>query len=159
MADLQTFLTEQNQTMERLFPPAALAAWDHAITGSDEAAKASEEGQRRILEQFSQTSPFERIRGFLADPPADRLQHRQLAELKNEYLSSQFPAETVAEIARLGVELDTCFTTYRGTIDDKPVSDNEAVSILQSSDDPALRKKAWEATKMVAGEVAPKLRQ
>lgn len=112
-----------------------------------------------VLEQYAKREPFETAKRYLADAPADRITRRQLAELKNEYLAGQFPQEVVAAMAKLGVELDTVFNLFRGTIDGKPVTDNDAVGILQSSDDSQLRKKAWEATKMVGGEVAPKLKE
>ena len=159
MSDLAAFLATENAAMERLFPPAALAYWNLAITGDERYAKESEEWNRKNLEHYSQKGPFETAKRFLQDGSLDAIIRRQLLTIKREYLTNQFPADVVAQLAKLGTELDVLFTTFRGTIDGQPVSDNDATGILQSSTDSILRQKAWEATKMVAGEVAPKLRE
>ncbi|MEO7994622.1 MAG: M2 family metallopeptidase, partial [bacterium] len=135
------------------------ASWDLAITGSDEAAARSEAATHVILEHYSQRGPYQEAIRLLNEGGHDPLTTRQLLTIKHEYLYNQFPPEVLAQLAKLGTELETTLTTFRGTIDGKPVSDNDATAVLQTSNDSVARQKAWEATKQVGGVVEPKLRE
>lgn len=156
MSEVQAFLAAENAVMQQLFPAMAEAHWQLSITGTAEAARVAEAANRRILEQYSRKEPFEQARALQA-AATDPLELRQLQLLEREYLQNQFAPDQVAAIARLETELNALFTSFRGTIDGVQVTDNEAVRILQQSLDSEERRKAWEATKMVAGEAAPRL--
>lgn len=87
----------------------------------------------------------------------DPLLARQLDLLYNEYLGNQIPPETIAELVRRETELESIFTNFRAEYRSRRVSDNEIKDVLQQENDSDLRRQAWEASKQIGREVAPKL--
>jgi len=158
MTDIAAFLAQENASLELLAPPMATAHWNLAMQGSEENSKALEALTIKMLEHFSQRGPYEMAKALRRIGSTDPLQARQLTLVELEYLQNQFAPEQLAAIADLETQLNTLFTNFRGTLAGQPISDNEAVRILQESTDSNLRKQAWEATKMVAGEAAPILK-
>lgn len=156
---LTAFLADENAAQQRMYPPYLDARWQLSITGRQEFADEAQRLQKALLEHYSRKEPYEQIEGWLAEGGQTSLEDRQLRRLREDYLTRQFAPEHLDRIAALSTGLNTLFTTYRGMFDGQPITDNEAVTILRDSTSSGERRKAWEATKMVAGEAAPRLRE
>jgi peptidyl-dipeptidase A len=88
----------------------------------------------------------------------DPLVARQLAVLHDTFAPNQVPAALRRETVELRAAIEAEFAAHRGTIDGRPVDDNEIARILRTSDDVAERRAAWEASKTVGAAVADRVR-
>jgi peptidyl-dipeptidase A len=79
---------------------------------------------------------------------------RQLDVLYNAYLENQIEPELLKKIVDLGTQIEKSFSTFRGAIEGKKVTDNEIKEILKIETDSPKRKQAWLASKQVGAAVA-----
>ena len=95
------------------------------------------------------------LRGELHDP----LVRRQLEVLRLSFTSNQMGEGEREQIVALSSAVEGAFASFRPTIGDKKVSDNDIDEILRASDDEDERRVAWEASKEVGKVVAPRVRE
>ncbi|HEY6196432.1 MAG TPA: M2 family metallopeptidase [Candidatus Eisenbacteria bacterium] len=110
------------------------------------------ESAMRML--FARPEPYRmlselRSAGTLADPLLDR----QLTLLHHAHRARQLPPEMIERQVRLEKGLESRFNQFRAQLDGRSVTDNELVEMLRSSNDLALRRRAWEASKQIGAEV------
>jgi peptidyl-dipeptidase A len=111
-------------------------------------------------------------RALLADPDAfasicdargardgDALVGRQLDVLHDAFASQQIPDDLRRRLVDLETTVDSTFNTFRGELDGTRVDDNAILEILRTSDEGALRQRAWEASKQIGPEVAEQIRE
>jgi len=82
---------------------------------------------------------------------------RQLDILYNGFLKNQIEPELLKEMVDLGTKIEQNYTTFRGTIEGKEVTNNEIKEILKTETDSAKREQAWLASKQVGDAVADDL--
>ncbi|MHC4574946.1 MAG: M2 family metallopeptidase, partial [Planctomycetota bacterium] len=87
----------------------------------------------------------------------DAVLSRQLDSLYNAYLENQIEPELLKRIINLSTEIEKNFSTFRGTIRGKKVTDNEIREVLKTEADSVKRKEAWLASKQVGPVVAADL--
>jgi len=156
--DLQTFVTSHVEKVKPLNKQAALAWWDAAITGDSEAYDRSSELTLLIRKIYSNPDEFAQLKAFQQSGQIeDALLARQLTVLYHAYLANQIEPELLKQIVELGTEIEQNFSTFRGTIDGRKVTDNEIKDILKTSTDSAQRQQAWLASKQVGTAVASDL--
>jgi peptidyl-dipeptidase A len=90
---------------------------------------------------------------------ADPSVTRQLDVLHDTYAPNQVDAALRQAIVELRASIEREFAGHRGTIDGEAVDDNAIAQVLRGSDDAALRRAAWEASKTVGEVVAARVRQ
>ncbi|MFN8586983.1 MAG: M2 family metallopeptidase [Candidatus Eisenbacteria bacterium] len=128
--------------------------WLLATTGEERylAICTKLDSQMRLL--FAKKEPYEFLRGIAAAGPlADELLQRQLELLLASFRARQLAPEMIERQVALEKKLEATFTNYRAQLDGRSVSDNEIVEVLVGSGDVALRRRAWEASKQVGGQV------
>ncbi|MBN1361047.1 MAG: M2 family metallopeptidase [Sedimentisphaerales bacterium] len=157
-AQLQTFIDKHLETVKPLAKQAALASWDAAVTGDPNAYDRSSELTLQIRNVYRDPNEFAYLKelkqsGGIDDP----LLVRQLDVLYNAYLANQIDADLLKQIVELGTEIEKNFSTFRGTIDGRKVTDNEIKDILKTSTDSTAREKAWQVSKQVGPVVAADL--
>jgi peptidyl-dipeptidase A len=103
---------------------------------------------------FTQLSRW-RAAGALADPALDR----QLTLLHLAHRARQLAPEMIERQVKLEKSLESRFNQFRATLDGERVSDNQIVDLLRESNDLDVRRRAWEASKQVGGEVEAELLQ
>jgi peptidyl-dipeptidase A len=124
--------------------------WKLATTGEEQylAICTKLDSQMRLM--FARKEPYEFLRGVAAAGPlTDDLLQRQLELLVNAYRAKQLPPEIIEKQVAIEKKLEATFTNYRAQLDGRAVSDNEIIEVLVGSDDSALRRRAWEASKQV----------
>src|SRR5262249_60558228 len=84
---------------------------------------------------------------------------RRAVMLRTATAEPQISAETIERIVELETSLENRFNTFRANLGGSSVSDNEILEILEHSDDPDVRRRAWEASKQIGVEVADELRE
>lgn len=132
--------------------------WKLATTGEEQylAICTKLDSQMRLM--FARKEPYEFLKGVAAAGPlADDLLQRQLELLLNAYRAKQLPPEIIEKQVAIEKKLEATFTNYRAQLDGEAVSDNKIIEVLVGSDDSALRRRAWEASKQVGTQIEPEL--
>ncbi|MCX5643854.1 MAG: M2 family metallopeptidase [Phycisphaerae bacterium] len=155
---LKEFITSHVEKIKPLDKQANLAWWDAAVTGDPKAYDRSSETTLQIRRIYSDPKDFAFLKevkqsGQVKDP----LLARQLTVLYNTYLANQIDPALLQQIVELGTQIEKNFSTFRGALDGKKVTDNEIKDILKDETDSAQRRKAWLASKQVGEAVAADL--
>ncbi len=134
------------------------AVWQANVTGdpAHEAESARLDAELRKI--FARPEPYRFLRetleaGGVADP---RLQ-RQLVLLNHSFRAHQIPPEMIERMVKLEKALESRFNNFRAELDGERVTDNQIHDVLRLSDDSARRRRAWEASKQIGGEVREEL--
>ncbi|HEX9638182.1 MAG TPA: M2 family metallopeptidase [Acidobacteriota bacterium] len=147
-AALQDFLCQHEQLIAPLERERNLAWWEHATTGTKEAEQRSAELSGRYRKLHADPAVFERLSRWRSAAVAQQpLLARQLEVVYLNYLGNQSDPESIDRIVRLEAEAESIYANYRGRVDGQELSDNDIHRILLESDDAALRRQAWEASK------------
>jgi peptidyl-dipeptidase A len=156
--ELQKFIEGHVAKIKPLEKQANLAWWDAAVTGDPKAYDRQSELTLKMRQVYSSPQEFAFLKEMKASGQIhDPLLARQLTVLYNSYLANQIDPDLLQQIVELGTQIEQNFSTFRGTIDGKKVTDNEIKEILKDETDSAQRQKAWEASKQVGAAVAPDL--
>jgi len=151
----EEFITAHVKKVKPMMIDAALANWKAANTGDPKDYDRFSELQLKVRQVYSSPKDFALVKEMrLSGQIQEALTVRQIELLYNSYLASQMEPELLKEIVELGTEIEKNFSTFRGTIDGKKVTDNEIKKILKTETDSAERKKAWLASKQVGPVVA-----
>jgi len=152
---LKDFIATHVEKIKPLEKQANLAWWEAAVTGDPNAYDRSSKLTLQIRRIYSDAKDFAYLRELKDSRQIkDKLLARQLTVLHNSYLSNQIEPELLKQIVELGTEIEKNFSTFRGTIDGRKVTDNEIKQILKSETDSAKRQQAWLASKQVGQAVA-----
>lgn len=128
--------------------------WLLATTGAEQHLRACAELDARMRLLFARREPYAFLRDVqAAGPLADPLLQRQLDGLVRAHRARQLEPALIERQVRLEKQLEAAFTNHRADLDGQAVSDNRIVEILVGADDPALRRRAWEASKQVGAKV------
>ena len=159
-SQLQKFITAHVEKVKPMQKGANLAYWDAAVTGKSEDYDKFSKFMLEIRQVYSDPQEFAFLRDIKESREVKRAKlARQLVVLYNGYLENQIEPELLKRIVDLGTEIEKNFSTFRGTIEGKKVTDNEIKEILKTETDSAGRKQAWLASKQVGAEVADDLIQ
>jgi len=156
--ELKDFIASHVEKIKPLDKQANLAWWDAYTTGNANAYDRLSELTLQIRRIYSDPKDFAFLKGMKESKQVkDPLLARQLTVLYNAYLANQIEPELLKQIVELGTQIEKNFSTFRGTIDGKKVTDNEIKDILKDETDSAKRQKAWLASKQVGAAVAADL--
>ncbi len=138
----------------------ARAWWEASTHASEEADRRKAEIDLQRREVLADPAAFAAIRearsiGDCLDP----LVRRQLDVLHDACAPHQVPDDLRRRLVELETDVDATFTSFRGELAGERVDDNAILEILGSSDDAALRQRAWEASKQVGEAVADRVRE
>lgn len=150
-----------DELVDRLRPvevDLARAWWEASTRASDGAneRKASLELKRRAL--LSDSQAFAAVCTAREHGEGDAVVARQLDLLHDAMVPNQVPEGLQRQIVELETEVESTFTSFRGELDGERVNDNAILEVLRTSDDSALRRRAWEVSKQVGTAVADRVR-
>jgi len=155
---LENFITAHVEKIKPMEKEANLAYWDAAVTGKSEDYDKFSKLMLEIRQVYSDPEEFAFLEDMKESGEVKKAKlARQLVVLYNGYLENQIEPELLKRIVDLGTEIEKNFSTFRGTIEGKKVTDNEIKEILKTQTDSARRKQAWLASKQVGAEVADDL--
>jgi peptidyl-dipeptidase A len=159
MPSVDAFLAPRLKQVENLSKAAAEAYWQATTTGEEKYEKQYVGYRQDLIRLFSSKDDYTRLKELLADQKLQRdlLLYRQLVLLEHEYIPNQPDAVLLSDIVHKESEIESEFTRFRASFDDKIVSDNEIQDILQNATDSTLRRKAWEASKQIGSQVAERV--
>ncbi len=159
-ADIQTFISKYEKLVAPKEKAVGEARWRLATTGSEEAQKNMVEAGKAYNEVFSDESDFAEIRRFHEGRGSlEPVLRRQVEVLCRTFAGSQGDRGILENIEELEAKANAIYSNHRGVVGGEEVGENKVRSILRSSDDEALRREAWEASKTVGREVEPTVRE
>jgi peptidyl-dipeptidase A len=156
--EMQQFVASHVQKIKPMDKAASLAYWDAATSGKAEDYDKVSQLTLMIRQVYSNPDEF----AFLKDMKEsgqikERKLGRQLVVLYNGYLENQIESDLLKKIVDLSTQIEKNFSTFRGTISGKPITDNEIKEILKSETASIRREQAWLASKQVGAVVADNL--
>lgn len=133
--------------------------WLANVTGTAEHEAESARLDVEIRSLWSRPEPYAFLKaieavGGVSEPKLAR----QLRLLIHGYQANQIPPEAIERMVQLEKSLESRFNSFRATLDGRTVTDNELRDVLRDSDDSALRRRAWEASKQIGAEVVADLK-
>ena len=157
MTSIITVLDEAETQLAPLDRNWALAEWDAAVGGDEGVEERMIEASMALEDALSDPDRYATLAA--AEEPDDPIGARRLAILRDETRAHQRPRELAERIVRLEASLTTLYSEHRGTIDGRPVSNNEIDTILRDSRDRGSRRAAWDASKEIGPRAAPQVRE
>jgi len=156
--ELEKFITAHVKKIKPMEKEANLAYWNAAISGKSEDYDKVSKLTLELRQVYSDPCDF----AFLKETKESgqvklALLARQLDVLYNDYLANQIEPSLLKQIVELSTEIEKKFSTFRGTIEGKKVTDNQIKEMLKTENDSEKRKQAWLASKQVGTVVAEDL--
>ncbi|HEY3333521.1 MAG TPA: M2 family metallopeptidase [Capsulimonadaceae bacterium] len=152
---MKKLIDEQEALVKDLERESAAAYWDAALNATPENEKrAADLGTQHSLCYADPT----RYAALLATDDAtdhDTLRARKL--LIDGFAGNQMPADVLRDLNERAMVIESTFSSFRANLGGKEVTDNDLKALLKSSTDNAERQQAWEASKLIGEQVAPKL--
>ncbi len=155
---LEAFVSAHVKQIRPMAKEVHLAYWAAANSGNPEDYDRVSKLEFEIRQIYTNPQDFAFLKHMKdSGEVKDAVLLRQLDRLYNAYLENQIEPELLKRIVDLSTEIEKKFSTFRGTIAEKKVTDNEIREILKTETDSAERKQAWLASKQVGPVVAPDL--
>jgi peptidyl-dipeptidase A len=163
VAAAKAFITAHENKMKPLDLASAKAWWDANISGSDADFQKKEEAQNKIDAALSDTKEFATLKGIKSAVDSGKLKDpllaRQIDVLYLTYLEKQVQPDLLKRITAKANSVEQSFNVYRARVDGQEFPDSKIRSTLKQSQDSALRKRVWEASKGVGIIVEADLRE
>lgn len=153
--DASTLLCELEQRLRPLYVELNRAWWDANVESTPANEARRRDAELALREALGDPATFAEVREARAAAPPGSPEHRQLDVLWREMAPHQIDPERRRRLVELETRVEAIFNTHRGEIDGERVDDNRIAEILRTSNDPTLRRRAWEASKTVGAEAAP----
>lgn len=154
---LQTFIRERSDQIEKIETASHQAWWGLATTGDPLYEKEFTEKKIALRTLFSNSKDFQFLvkQGPVQDPLIDR----QKTLLLHQYRENQISADLIGRITQLETEVEATYTKFRPLVDCKTLTNNDVKKILVESTDSVERQKVWEASKVVGESVVQSVRK
>ncbi len=153
-ADLAELIARLVAELEPLHLQLNIAVWNANITGDPVHEQESARLEAAIREVYSRREPFAFLKALKsAGGVSDARLARQGDLLFNSFQANQIPPATIQRLVALEKKLESRFNTFRALLDNERVADNAIRQLLRESEDQALRRRAWEASKQIGAEI------
>lgn len=164
-ADIRALINDRVESISSLNRATNLATWNADTTGDAEQRRIATETRKRLAELLSDPDDYRMLRAVRQpqsehpDTPdsMDPLLAREVAVLTRMYARNQMTPEEIAEQTDLQAEITDIFVRFRADLDGRPASENDINQVLAEERDSLRRREAWEASKQIGREAAPKL--
>jgi peptidyl-dipeptidase A len=155
MNQIESFISSFEERLAPVEQASSEAWWNLATTGTEEAQKELVRTGMAYNELFADRGEYEMVRAWYEGRESleSSILRRQVEILYKTFAGRQGDEETLRRIEELEAEANAIYSNHRGAVGDEEVNENELREILRVSDDPALRREAWEASKSVGRKV------
>lgn len=138
---------------------ANLAYWEATTIGSEEAESVFAQTKAKLMKLFSDPEAFRYLRELREKGPlSDAILQRQLDLVYLGFLANQLPPEIIDSMVEAEQAIEAIFTKFRADYHGQKTSDNDLKAILRNSRNTEECHDAWEASKAIARETAPRIR-
>jgi peptidyl-dipeptidase A len=158
--DIESFISRFEERAAPIEQAADEARWALATTGTEEAKEELVRTGMEYNRLFADGDEYERVKGFYEKRDTlGPLLGRQVEVLYRTFAGRQGDEATLERIQKLEAEANAVHSNYRGVVGGTEVGENEIREILRASDDGALRREAWEASKTIGRELEDTVRE
>jgi peptidyl-dipeptidase A len=160
-AEIEGFISRLEARVAPAEKAAREAWWRLATTGTGEARKELVRAGMEYTRLFADRNGYEKVARWHGERDAleNALLRRQVEVLYRTFAGHQGDEEILGRIQELEAEANAVYGNHRGVVRGREVGENEIREILRSSDDGALRREAWQASKTVGREVEETVRE
>jgi peptidyl-dipeptidase A len=151
-SEARSFVARMTMRIHPILTQYNLAQWDLATTGAPEHCAALEKLGAAYTRLFTDDpADWAAIQRLYAARPAysDAALRREIELLYCSFASAQVAPEHIDRLAALEAGLNDLYTNFRGTIDGRPMPENQIKTALREETDSELRREAWEASKQI----------
>jgi peptidyl-dipeptidase A len=153
--DFRTFLKDYETKVYPLSKESALFSFIASISGKDADFEKSAQAQVALENIHADTATFAQIKAFRESGQiTDPVLKRQLDILYLSYLGNQVDPKTLEDLVRRQTAIEQTFYTYRTTVGERTLNDNQVDSILRYSINSAELEAVWNSSKRIGREVA-----
>ena len=135
------------------------AYWEMTTTGSANAEAEYAQIKAELMKSFSDSETFNYLKESRKEGIADPLIRRQIDLLYLGFLANQLPSETIELLVEKEQAIEGIFVKYRAEFQGKRTTDNDLRELLRHSTNSKECQEAWEASKAIANETAPRIRE
>jgi peptidyl-dipeptidase A len=163
--DIRALVNDRVESISSLNRAINLATWHADTTGDAERRRMATEARKRLAELLSDPDDYRVLREAQQAQSeqaetanrVDPLLAREVSVLTRMYARNQMTPEEIAEQTDLQAEITDIFVHFRADLDGRPASENDINQVLAEERDNLRRRKAWEASKQIGREAAPKV--
>lgn len=164
-ADIRSLVNERAKSISNLNRVINTATWHADTTGDAGQRRSAAEARKSLAQLLSDPDEYRMLKEAqqaqsghpdTADR-ADPLLAREVTVLTRMYARNQMTTEEIAEQTDLQSEITDIFVHFRANLDGRPASENDINQVLAEERDNLRRRKAWEASKQIGREAAPKV--
>jgi peptidyl-dipeptidase A len=160
-SELERFISAFEERMAPAERAADEAWWNLATTGTEEAREEFVRAGKEYNRLFSDRDEYLALRGWYEerDTLESPLLRRRVEVLYRTFAERQGDAEILGRIEELEAEANAVYGNHRSVVRGRKMGENEVRELLRLSEDPELRREAWEASKSVGREVEGTVRE
>ena len=156
--EIESFISRFEKRAAPIEKAAGEAWWALATTGTEEAKEELVRTGMEYNRLFA--DDYERVKGWYEERDAlGPLLGRQVEVLYRTFAGRQGGEATLERIQKLEAEANAVHSNHRGVVGGREVGENEIREVLRASDDGALRREAWEASKTIGRELEDTVRE
>jgi peptidyl-dipeptidase A len=156
---LDAFIAQQTDDLKPHFIRIAELQWQASTTGAPAVEAQLSDATKQLRLMLSEADRFAELNLRMAGVVDNPITQRQAVLLTNTLREHRVSPALIEKMTELEVEIQSDFVKFRATVNGESVADNDLKQMLRESDDVALRKAAWAASKQVGAQVAGKVRQ
>jgi peptidyl-dipeptidase A len=158
-SEISSYIRNHESIIAGLYKDYGLKSWDLSLSGTNEALeKALVEAKERYLKVYNNRDEFRQLQAWkTAGLELDELDARRLKLIYDSFVPNQIDPDVLRDLVQRETQIETLFNTFRANFEGGNASDNELREILRSETDVSRRRAAWDATKQIGSEVAPRL--
>lgn len=158
--EVETFARRSGAQFKQLRKAYALAMWEAATTGTEQANQRQKEAQIALMRFWSDPERYATAKQLYESGAAeDPILAREIERLFLSAAKAQQDEKTIEQVTALEAEVRGHFYNHRPEIRGRQYSDNELDDVLRTSQDSEDVKTAWLASKEVGALVAEQVRE
>jgi peptidyl-dipeptidase A len=159
-SEVNKYVAQHTAVIRPLQKDYSLKFWELSLSGNEQLEKALVEAKERYLKIYNNPDEFRQIRQWkTSNSAADEIEARQLKLIHDTFVPNQIEPDVLRDIVERETQIENLFNTFRAKFEGGEASDNQLREILRKETDINRRRAAWEASKQVGHEVAPRLLQ
>lgn len=155
-AFVQSFVTEY----QPLVIEANKAYWEMTTTGSEAAEADYARLKAKLIKMFSDPVGYQYLKTIHeSEHVQDPILRREIELLHLGFLGNQLAPETIDRLVEKEQAIEAIFVKFRAEFQGQRTNDNDLRDVLRNSHDSETCREAWEASKSIAHEAAPRIRE
>jgi peptidyl-dipeptidase A len=155
---ISNYIRQHEATMAPLHKDYSQKFWELSLSGNEEREKALAAAKERYLKVYNNREEFAQLRQWKSSAAElDPIEAREFKLIYDSFVPHQINEDVLRDIVHRETHIETLFSTFRANFEGGKASENQLRDVLETETNISRRRAAWEATKQIGDEVAPKL--